>query len=133
MKLENRTKNILIEAFLLGCNCNNSPLTEADVEEQLDELALAQGYSGFKHFSKEQLNNDTNQIRRWNIWAEGFRATGQSGKALLIDSVVADSFKSAVAKLKEHPYHGQYINVDSLTYWGCRLFDNESDSRTRFG
>ena len=77
----------------------------------------------------------------YQIWSEGYSITGSRCCAFLVGEVEADSFKEAVAKLKDSlpEDEAQYILLESLTcpgyssYWGCRLFDNEEDARASFG
>jgi len=68
----------------------------------------------------------------FEIWSEGFSATGQSGSAIRHGQgcVKAKSFKAACAK-----FFGanRYFNREKMTYWGCRLFDNEKEARKSFG
>jgi len=70
----------------------------------------------------------------YHIWSEGFRATGEYGFANYFGSEKATSFQEAcdLYALK-NPEFATYYNADQLTYWGCRLFDNEADARKSFG
>ena len=66
----------------------------------------------------------------FEIWSEGYIITGGSGTAQLHDKIKANSFKEACDIL----FNGdQFYNPKNLTYWGCRLFDNETDARKAFG
>jgi len=86
----------------------------------------------------------------FEIWSEGFRATGQSGEAHLhtVDEqgfstpIKAKSFEEAVLKhaienkdfYKHLDYRPNPIREGSdYTYWGCRLFEKEEDARESFG
>ena len=72
-------------------------------------------------------------MERFNIWVEGYAATGEHGTASLLGSYEAETWDGAVKKyMAENP--GRIV-VDSRGYtdWGCRLFDNESDARKSFG
>jgi hypothetical protein len=61
-------------------------------------------------------------------------ATGNEAKAKLIGTVDADTFAEACEKLMaEPPYNDGNFNPEHLTYWSCRLFDNEADARNAFG
>jgi hypothetical protein len=70
----------------------------------------------------------------FEIWSEGFAATGDSGEATLHGTATGQSFAEACLRLaKEQPAFAQHFDPDRMTYWGCRLFDNEADARKRFG
>ena len=72
-------------------------------------------------------------MKEWQIWAGGYSATGGAGKATLLTKQKAESFLSAIEKWKTVAQSPQLINPDNLTYWGCRLFDNETEARKSFG
>lgn len=71
----------------------------------------------------------------FNIWSEGFAATGQSGGATLLLRVRANSWEEACETLFRMPAFAQYMKKrnGAYFYWGCRLFDNEADARKSFG
>lgn len=71
-------------------------------------------------------------MKKWDIWAEGFRATGEgSGATCMARGVEAESFEEACRKyFKDDPYFGE---KPVLNHWGCKLFDNETDARKAFG
>ncbi len=71
---------------------------------------------------------------QYDIWAEGYICTGQTSRATLLANVEADSFKEAVLRYKNnYASQAELVNVEALTYWGCRLFDNEAEARESFG
>jgi hypothetical protein len=66
----------------------------------------------------------------FQVWQEGFRATGESSPAILHGEVEAPTFRAACAEV----FKGEStFDADTLTYWGCRLFDNETEARRSFG
>lgn len=68
--------------------------------------------------------------KRYHIWAEGFRMTGDSGQARYMGEVYASNFKEACETL----FKGNHLfDATRMTHWGCELFDNEADARRRFG
>lgn len=71
--------------------------------------------------------------RIYDVWSEGFAATGEHGSAVFMGSAQADSFAEACAKVCDTPDRRSSFNSDSLTFWGCQLFDNEADARKSFG
>lgn len=63
---------------------------------------------------------------KYEVWMEGYAATGESGPAQLHSIEEADSFQEACeASFK----HDMYFDKEKLTWWACRLFDNETDAR----
>lgn len=69
-------------------------------------------------------------MKSYRIWSEGYAATGQSSGAISHGIVEAASFKEAC----DIKFEGDSLySPDRMTYWGCQLFDNESDARKSFG
>ena len=66
----------------------------------------------------------------FEIWSEGYAITGGRGKALFHGKIKATSFKEACDILFDDD---KFYNPENLTYWGCKLFDNETDARKSFG
>jgi len=66
-----------------------------------------------------------------HVWCEGYRVTGDSSKATYHGHCRATSFQDACDHIFKDSHY--YYNKVSLTYWGCRLFDNEADARRKFG
>ena len=91
------------------------------------------------------------EMKEYEIWIEGFAATGQSATASRLlredesDSKwEAVSFKSACVKalneLKWQILHQGYQGLGSSyydskenSYWGCRFFETEEEARKSFG
>jgi len=85
----------------------------------------------------------------FEVWMEGYRATGEGGPAQLIATMPGTSFDDAIERnIKEHNnpfkierntrerYTSQeaYDNRRSNWHiWACNLFDNEADARKAFG
>ena len=68
--------------------------------------------------------------KTFEIWSEGYIITGGRGTALFHGKIKANSFKEACDILFDDD---KFYNPKNLTYWGCRLFDNEIDARKSFG
>ena len=70
----------------------------------------------------------------FDIWCEGYRATGQWSSANCLGTMKGEDFKAACVGLMEliDPESHYYCDVGN-TYWGCHLFDNELDARKSFG
>jgi hypothetical protein len=76
--------------------------------------------------------------RNWTIWTEGFAAIGEAETAWQLNEapIHAGSLDDAVLQYSRSSESGHLFHRrrdGSWTYWGCRLFDNESDARGAFG
>ena len=69
----------------------------------------------------------------YKIWAEGYRATGESGDATYMGTAEGTSFTEAVKNLFETRSDANFLNEDCTAFWGCRLFDNKAAARKAFG
>ncbi len=84
----------------------------------------------------------------WNIWSEGYRATGNESKARKLNAapIEAGSFDAAVrihiASLPTEPsYPGgptpgsyyRYSEDRGWSIWGCQLSPDEASARIAFG
>jgi hypothetical protein len=73
-------------------------------------------------------------VRHYEIWSEGFAATGERGTAMLHGTEEGDSFQDACDKLaKRDSEFAKDYDSKTLAYWGCRLFNNEAAARKEFG
>lgn len=72
--------------------------------------------------------------RHYEVWMEGYQATGESATASFLGETEASSFKKACKNvISEYPDLIEYYDNKDNTVWGCRLFDNEGDAREAFG
>lgn len=83
------------------------------------------------------METDHNEVKEqeFRIWSEGFILTGNKSGAMFHGRQNAPSFVEACTKffaIKGHDLSNNY-NPIRLTFWGCRLFDNETDARKTFG
>lgn len=75
-------------------------------------------------------------IKRYQVWIEGYQATGQSTKATYHGEYEGQDFKEAVTAFKDSltdEHSRQCVDLNRMTFWGCKFFDNESDARKAFG
>jgi hypothetical protein len=72
-------------------------------------------------------------MRKYQIWMEGYAATGDHAPAEFCGEYEAESFAEACAAWNKERGESGYFNTNTLTYWGCRFFDNETDARRSFG
>ena len=74
----------------------------------------------------------------FEIWIEGYLATGMEGtpnRASRIAVIDAETFADACvnfSKTEKAKGYGRF-DKERLSFWGCRLFDNEQDARKSFG
>lgn len=71
--------------------------------------------------------------KEFEVWLEGYRATGQEHKHEFIGKEKAKDFKEAcyIAIKKwcnNDKDFEEYYDSEKCTFWGCRCFDNEADS-----
>ncbi len=70
----------------------------------------------------------------YEIWSEGFSATGESGNATFWGDSLGYTFRDACQRYADcYPDFRKLFDAEQLTWWGCRLFDNEEDARKAFG
>ncbi len=68
------------------------------------------------------------------IWIEGYRVTGNADGARCLGEAPGATLKEACANFaKINPVFRADFNARQMTYWGCRIFDNEADARKQFG
>lgn len=74
---------------------------------------------------------------RWyEVWTEGYAATGESSSATFHGKYFASSFRDAVLQwVDKNPNRGKDFSEKDgvMRLWGCRFFDNEKDARAKFG
>lgn len=70
-------------------------------------------------------------MKTFDIWSEGYVATGESGRAQLMRADArGEDFKDACKRAFAGDH---YYNAEYNTYWGCRLFDNQVEAIRSFG
>ena len=86
-------------------------------------------------------------MKEWEIWSEGYAATGEHSGAHFHGKFPGETFDDAVEYANKHHKLGaerngrdRYINDNyyaqrrsNWNIWACNLFDNESDARKSFG
>lgn len=72
-------------------------------------------------------------MKKFEIWCEGYISSGNRGRANCFGSEEANNFKDACISFFAKREDNNYFDIDKMTYWGCRLFDNEIDARKSFG
>ena len=80
-------------------------------------------------------------MKSYDIWIEGYAITGGSGEATHHGSFRAENFDQAIDMWLDtmsdeeiYQYYQWYPGREHPhTWWGCRIFDNETDARKAFG
>ena len=81
------------------------------------------------------IYDETSALPSWNVWLEGFAATGNISRARFLGVHQAATFKEAcaIAIRAFDDYNESCYSPERNTYWGCHFFDNEADARKSFG
>jgi hypothetical protein len=112
-------------------------LKDAEAHRTLLKDLEQLGYTDFNQVMTllKDKRSEVLQERDFQIWAEGYQATGEHAPARLVGTQTAYSFHDACVKQYEAAEHHSktYWNSDRTAIWGCRLFDNEADARKSFG
>jgi hypothetical protein len=76
-----------------------------------------------------------NETKTFEVWNEGYAATGEHGTAQYLGRFEAENFQKACMRaMKELDWDiNTYYDVVKNSFWGCRFFDNEVDARKSFG
>jgi len=89
--------------------------------------------SWVKIFCKERLytrRERGGKMKKWNVWSEGYAATGESDGAMFHGTFEAPTFQEACDKCFKNE---KTYNSKRRTLWGCQLFDNQVDAIKSFG
>jgi len=83
---------------------------------------------------KDPAVNEGIPEKEYEIWAEGYRANGDSGHAHFFGRAKGITFREACKNYaKENESFNKLFNEKCMTYWGCGLFDSEKEARKNFG
>lgn len=106
-------------------------VTEEEFLTAFESFLASKGWEFEGYTSKLQR---TGELQEFQIWSEGYKATGEHGRAMLHNVVIAASFKEACDKLAERDANFKaFYDPERMTYWGCRLYDNSTDARRSHG
>ncbi len=80
-------------------------------------------------------------MNKYEVWIEGYSATGENAPAQKLvnpnndnGTWQSETFQEACKKaLIELKWDMSYYNEKANSYWACRFFDNEIESRKDFG
>lgn len=71
----------------------------------------------------------------YQIWAEGYRASGDRADATILGTSRAATFRGAVENIRDRSDTPELFTFkgERCFFWECELFDNEADAQRRFG
>ena len=69
----------------------------------------------------------------YEIWIEGYRCTGNYSKAQKLGEGEGNSFKDACDNFFNNRNDKFLYDDKDLTYWGCKIFDNQCEAIKSFG
>lgn len=88
----------------------------------------------YKFYGLKTNQAESDEIKSYEIWVEGFNVTGNESLASLAGTSQGASFKEACAYFAECDVSwAKHYDAANNTWWGCRLFENESEARVAFG
>lgn len=77
------------------------------------------------------------KIKSFDLWMTGFAIQGNSSDARFLGTFEADSFIDACDKWAETLREGdkQYYSKkeNKAWFWGCAIYDNETDAKKMMG
>jgi len=99
---------------------------------------------------KELREKQYSELKEYEIWMEGYSATGEHGTAQMVAKIKARNFREAChihfftdflnrteKEMRENPQLSNkdelYYDPKELMFWCMRLFDNEADARKAYG
>lgn len=69
----------------------------------------------------------------YNIWVEGWSATGGQGTAQRICTCEGETFQEACDNAYKRGFFKGWGHYSGTSLWGCKLFDNYEDAARSFG
>jgi hypothetical protein len=70
------------------------------------------------------------ELLKWEVWCEGYQATGEQGFHHLMGTHQGRTFEEACRLLLGD---SKFFNQEKLTYWSCRLFPTKGQAAESFG
>lgn len=70
---------------------------------------------------------------KYQVWLEGYAASGDSSTAYFVGEFEGESFEQACATAAKQLSEPKLYDPKRNTYWGCSFYDNEKDARKSFG
>lgn len=78
--------------------------------------------------------NEELKLQVFEVWIEGYTATGQHEQAYTLGTFEANTFEEACMKaMIANNWDLSSYNAKSNSYWACKFFDNEEEARKSHG
>lgn len=108
----------------------NTVVKSLVVYQSVEDLTHIVGHGG----RTRVVFDDVELVQEYEVWSEGFVATGESGTAVFHGRVSARTFNEACDKLAANDAtFAQCYTPKTLAFWGCRLFPTEKEARASYG
>lgn len=136
----------------------NKDNLEAIVQKKLKRISETSEHTNYytdQHGVEHTIKpvNHFPELKEYEVWMSGYRATGESAQAHLVGKIKARNWGQACHMLmaKQFLEYAEKINapdfdpnsyqtparwdydINKFTYWACSLYDNEEDAREQFG
>jgi len=75
-------------------------------------------------------------MTKFQVWTEGYRATGESSAAQFHGDFDGETFKDAVVAFRDSlddERSKSLVDIERMRFWGCSFFDNGYDAQKSFG
>lgn len=121
------------------------PMSDEEIEQTVQQIlkGTSEADRARKNFLRNGLRmrseilremNTNRPMKNWEIWCEGYSATGDSGTHHKIGEALGITFKNACdAYAERHEAFRKFYDFDRNTYWGCRLFPTAEEAARSFG
>ena len=84
--------------------------------------------------SEMKLDGEPDKTCGIDLWMEGYYTNGDSSPARYCGHYKVSCLSDAVKAWSAEDYsRSKHVNMEDLTFWGCRFFDNELEARRTFG
>ena len=123
-----------VRSGLSGGSCRVVEKTVDRVEDSEDTVYFTDG-SSYHYLRNPGMT--LRLVRRselYDVWMEGFRATGESATAQHIGSARGTTFEEACRTLLRAGHSlSEHYDSTRNSVWGCRLYPTEMEARRTFG
>lgn len=118
--------------------------SDKELQEADDFLGMSPDEQ-MERYGKQQVHKEKDMrpklVRKtseFNIWAEGYRATGEHGRAVYMGRGEGATFPEACDEYfnrqdNKHDRNLYSKRFNDRFYWSCKLFNNEADARKAHG
>ncbi len=130
------------EEFLIEKGISNHPHIQDSVTGKKDyEVAdlMTEFVNNIINVGNKGCQVDMMASQIWEIWTEGWCATGCEGipqEAKFHGKFEGKTFTDAIRSFRDSlddEYSRSFVDMKNQSFWGCRFYDNETDARKAFG